>query len=91
MTASGLHASAPSVSTEPNRLLDAEALGPLLSVPASWLLREARAGRIPHVRFGKYVRFDPATVEAWWRERMEGPVVVRTGVQPVSTNGNGQQ
>lgn len=32
----------------------AEALG----VDASWLLRGARERTVPHVRFGKYVRFD---------------------------------
>ena len=34
--------------TEP--LLNAEQTGALLNVPASWVLQEARADRIPHVR-----------------------------------------
>jgi hypothetical protein len=33
-------------------LLDATEAGRLLSVPASWVLAEARANRIPHVRLG---------------------------------------
>jgi hypothetical protein len=81
--------SAPALSAGANVLVDATALAPMLSVPPSWLLREARANRLPHVRLGKYVRFHPPTVEAWWRERMAGPMP-RTGVQPVSRNGNGQ-
>lgn len=34
----------------------------ILAVEASWLLRQAREGRIPHVRLGKYVRFDAAAI-----------------------------
>ncbi len=83
MTASGSIPSVPNTPVVPSALVDAEAQAALLSVPGSWLLREARAGRIPHVRLGKYVRFDPATVEAWWRERQCGPVP-RTGGHPVS-------
>lgn len=30
----------------------------MLAVDATWLLRQAREGRIPHIRLGKYVRFD---------------------------------
>jgi hypothetical protein len=33
-----------------------------LSVDASWLLRRAREGAIPHVRLGRYVRFDVAAI-----------------------------
>ncbi|MFZ2113112.1 MAG: helix-turn-helix domain-containing protein [Solirubrobacteraceae bacterium] len=54
-------------------LLDATEAGRLLSVPASWLLAEARANRIPHVRLGRYVRFSADDLEEWWRARMRGP------------------
>ena len=54
-------------------LLDAQAAGALLNVPASWVLAEARADRIPHVRLGRYVRFEAEELEAWWRERAQGP------------------
>jgi excisionase family DNA binding protein len=60
------------------RLLDAKQAGELLAVPPTWLLAEARRNRIPHVRLGRYVRFDPEELEAWWRARMRGPL--RTGV-----------
>lgn len=33
-----------------------------LAVDASWLLKRARENAIPHVRLGKYVRFDPAAI-----------------------------
>ena len=55
------------------RLVDAAAAAEMLGVPKSWVLAEARAGRIPHVRLGRYVRFDPSEVEAWWRGRSKGP------------------
>jgi excisionase family DNA binding protein len=62
-------------------LLDAEAAARLLSVPKSWVLAEARAGRIPHVRLGKYPRFEAEQLQAWWRARAGGPVA---GSHPVS-------
>jgi excisionase family DNA binding protein len=37
--------------------LTAEALAERLGVPESWVRTEERAGRIPSVRLGKYVRF----------------------------------
>lgn len=54
-------------------LLDVDQAGGLLNVPASWVRAEARAGRIPHVRLGRYVRFDAAELTAWWRARAQGP------------------
>lgn len=63
------------------RLVDADGAAELLAVPASWLLREARAERIPHLRLGKYVRFEPDALSEWLETRACGP---RTGSQPVS-------
>jgi excisionase family DNA binding protein len=56
-------------------LLDARAAGELLDVPASWILAQARADRIPHVRLGRYVRFEADELEAWLHFRTRGPVV----------------
>lgn len=44
------------------RWLTAEEASDVLGVDASWLLRCAREGSIPHVRLGKYVRFDPEAI-----------------------------
>ena len=55
------------------RLLNADQAGELLSVPRSWVLAEARADRIPHVRLGRYVRFDAYELEHWWQSRRQGP------------------
>lgn len=51
-----------------DRLLDAKAVAELLGVPESWVRESARSGAIPHVRLGRYVRFDLADVEAWLEE-----------------------
>ena len=66
----------------PRTLIDAYAAGDLLGVPGSWVLAQARSDRVPHVRLGRYVRFDPDELEAWWRGRMRGPIV-RPGPRPV--------
>jgi excisionase family DNA binding protein len=42
--------------------LPAEDAARLLAVEPSWLLRQAREGRIGHVRIGKYIRFDPQDI-----------------------------
>lgn len=58
---------------DPAPLLDAKAAGRLLNVPATWVLAEARADRIPHVRLGRYVRFDADELRDWWHTRARGP------------------
>jgi hypothetical protein len=68
---------------QPAALIDAASAGELLGVPGSWVLTQARADRIPHVRLGRYVRFDPVEIETWWRGRMRGPVT-QAGSEPVS-------
>ena len=49
----------------PDRLLDAGEVAKLLNVPATWVAEAARAGRIPHVRLGRYVRFEHLAVLEW--------------------------
>ncbi|MGI8427268.1 MAG: hypothetical protein ACR2M4_11910 [Actinomycetota bacterium] len=41
----------------PGHLLTAEGMEELTEVPATWFLEQARLGRVPHHRLGKYVRF----------------------------------
>jgi excisionase family DNA binding protein len=49
---------------DPGRLLSARELAGHLGVPESWVRSEQRAGRIPSVRLGKYVRFRRSEVDA---------------------------
>jgi excisionase family DNA binding protein len=60
-------------------LLDAEQAAELLNVPKSWVLSEARADRIPHVRLGRYVRYDGEALEGWWQAHSRGPRRGRSG------------
>lgn len=51
-----------------DRLLDAAEVAARLGVPTSWVRESVRSGAIPHVRLGRYVRFDPADVDTWLAE-----------------------
>jgi excisionase family DNA binding protein len=66
-------ASARTAYTSVASLLDAKEAAALLNVPATWVLAEARADRIPHVRLGRYVRFDAGELQVWWQGRRRGP------------------
>jgi excisionase family DNA binding protein len=55
------------------RLIDAKAAGQLLGVPHTWLLAQAREGRIPHHRLGHYVRFNPQDLADWLKENRIQP------------------
>jgi excisionase family DNA binding protein len=54
-------------------LLDAKAASRLLGVPHTWLLAQARAGRIPHHRLGHYVRFNASDLHEWLNENRIAP------------------
>jgi excisionase family DNA binding protein len=54
-------------------LIDAKAAGQLLGVPHTWLLAQARAGRIPHHRLGHYVRFNTEDLKTWLTENRIAP------------------
>ena len=51
-----------------------------LRVPVAWLRTEAETGRIPHLKAGKVLLFDPETVERILHERAQ-----REGVAVAST------
>ena len=55
-------------------LLDAAAVADLLGAPTSWGYAEARAGRLPHVRVGRYRRFRRGALDAWVADHERGPV-----------------
>jgi excisionase family DNA binding protein len=58
-----LHAP-PAAEAPTSKLVNAQAVAELLSLPVSCIYEYAKAGRIPCVRAGKHVRFDAAAVRA---------------------------
>jgi excisionase family DNA binding protein len=55
-----------------DRLLTADELAERLGMKTEWVWAQARAGRIPHVRLGRYRRFRESAVEEWLRELETG-------------------
>jgi excisionase family DNA binding protein len=48
-----------------------------IGMTADWVYREVRAGRMPHIRLGRYVRFRRESIDAWLAARERGPAPVR--------------
>ncbi len=48
-------------------LVDARTIAKSFDMDPSWFLRRAREGRLPHVKLGKYVRFDPVEIRAFFQ------------------------
>lgn len=63
------------------RLVDAQAVAERLGVPASWVRESTRSGAMPHVRLGRYVRYDLDDVALWLEEcKQPGrPIAFRSG------------
>ena len=55
----------PEDSQAPGELLTAPELAAVLHLNESWIRGQQRAGKLPHVRCGKFVRFRVAEVTAW--------------------------
>lgn len=47
------------------RLVDAQVVAERLGVPVSWVRESTRSGAMPHVRLGRYVRYDLGDVDDW--------------------------
>jgi excisionase family DNA binding protein len=56
------------------RLLTVEEVADRLGVRKEWVWAQARAGRIPHVRLGRYRRFREEAIEDWLRQLEESSV-----------------
>jgi excisionase family DNA binding protein len=60
------------VASVSERLLDAGEIAELLHVPESWVRQQARENRIPHLRLGRYIRFEEEAVVAWLEDQRAG-------------------
>lgn len=47
------------------RLLTVDEVAERLGVTRDWVWAQARSGRIPHVRLGRYRRFREEAIEQW--------------------------
>src|SRR5205807_4262345 len=65
-----------------DRLLTAEEAADRLGVRTEWVWAQARAGRIPHVRLGRYRRFRESALEAWLLDLETGGPARSTSLQP---------
>jgi len=50
-------------------LLTAKHVAELLAVPESWVREATRDGRLPHLRLGRYRRYQASAIEAWLSEQ----------------------
>lgn len=73
------------------RLLHAEEVALILGVPKTWVYAETRAGRLPHVRVGRYRRYRPEAVQRWIGEHERGPVRGHRGGGNPGTGGYREQ
>ena len=55
-----------------SRLLEAEDVANYLGMRIDWVYREVRAGRLPHIRLGRAVRFRRESIDAWIESRERG-------------------
>ena len=51
--------------------VDAQEMARILQVPVRWLYRKVRLKEIPHVKVGKYLRFEPQKVIAHCQQSSE--------------------
>lgn len=56
--------------SQPRPMLNAEQVGEMLGFRKAYVLELARKREIPHMRVGKYVRFDADAIAAWCESRM---------------------
>jgi excisionase family DNA binding protein len=52
-----------------SKLLEANEVARYLGMRTDWVYREVRAGRLPHIRLGRAVRFRRESIEAWLASR----------------------
>jgi predicted DNA-binding transcriptional regulator AlpA len=67
-----------------DRLLDANEVAALLNVPVRWV--RTNTGLLPHVRLGRYVRFDRADALVWVEQQKAGGAAWRKH-RPVPSGG----
>jgi excisionase family DNA binding protein len=62
-------------------LLTADELAERLRVTKCWVYAEVRAGRLPHVRLGRYIRFRADAIDSWIEEIERGGASTNGGAR----------
>jgi excisionase family DNA binding protein len=60
------------------KLISAAEVADMFGVSVGWVYTETRAGRIPHVKLGRYPRYKPSSIERWIAEREAATMVAQT-------------
>ncbi len=55
-----------------DRLLTAQEVADQLAVPLSWVREATRDDRIPHLKLGRYRRYQAAAIQAWLAQHEQG-------------------
>jgi excisionase family DNA binding protein len=55
-----------------DRLLTADEVATLLSVPVGWVREQTRAGNLPHLQLGRYRRYREADLRAYLESVTQG-------------------
>lgn len=63
----------PNLGSEPGALIDTEALAGRLGVTERFVRRLVDERRIPFLKIGKFIRFDPDEIAAWIDEHRVAP------------------
>ena len=66
-------AAAPPDAVRPERLLSAAEVADLLALPVSWVREATRAERLPHLKLGRYRRYQRTAIETWLTTQHAGP------------------
>ena len=63
------------ISYESKKFVSVKEIAEILNVPISWIYQRTRLGQegIPHIALGKYRRFDPDEVLAFFRAEAKRP------------------
>ncbi len=70
-----------------DELWDANDVARYLKVSRSWVYQRAEAGRLPCLRVGGLVRFNPDTVRAFARGELQPPKVLAFPTSPSGKSG----
>lgn len=59
---------------EAEELLDINELSHIPSVPKFWIYERTRRGEIPHIKLGKYFRFNMSEIKEWLKTCERGMI-----------------